>query len=225
MNGQCVMKRLLLLSLLLTGCVSPWSSSVVEEPATEAVVEQEADTTTSALAAVALEQHIYDPVSEAVALMAAQLETGLQANRVRRLPMAVMPFVDLRRAQERYSGELGERLGESFVYQLQQGAYNLIDYRAVSLLTTVKDPVTKQNMSDLRNRYRIYFLLTGTYTRYPDGVVVNARVLDTTTRQVLATAQMHIPDIRLEGGAPGYDAMRALEKGMIIENGLGPVGL
>lgn len=200
----------------------------MEEPAAEVAVAQEPveeAPAVSALIAIETGSHLYDPVSEAVALMAEQLEIGLQANRVRRLPMAVMPFVDLNRASERHSGALGERLGDSFVYQLQQHAYNLIDYRAVSLLTTVKDPVTKQNMSDLRNRYRIYFLLTGTYSRYPDGVVINARVLDTTSRQVLATAQTHIPDIRLEGGAPGYDAMRALQKGMIIENGLGPVGL
>ncbi|MDI3322971.1 FlgO family outer membrane protein [Pontibacterium granulatum] len=218
------MKKLLLFSFLLSGCTwqgfGPEPQPVV---APEPVV-QEPVISSAGLSSIATRDQIYDPVSEAVAELAIQLQDGLQMNRVRRLPMAVMPFVDLSRARERYNGALGERLGESFVYQLQQNEYNLIDYRAVSLLTTARDPLTKQNMSSLRNRFRIYFLLTGTYARYPDGIVVNARVLDTTTRQVLASGQTHLPDSRLEGGTPGYDPIKAMQKGMIIENSLGPVG-
>ncbi|MGB0466133.1 MAG: FlgO family outer membrane protein [Pontibacterium sp.] len=224
------MKKLLVLMLFLSGCAAPWSERSAPLSAKElaALVAPPADVQpepkSADLVGIGLHEHRYDPVSEAVALMARQLREGLQANRVHRLPMAIMPFVDLKRARERYTGELGDRLGDSFIYQLQQSDYNLIDYRAVSLLTTLKDPVTKQNMSGLRSRYRIYFLLTGTYARYPDGIVVNARVLDTTTRQVLATAQAHLPDVRLEGGTLGYDPLQALQKGMIIENSRGPVG-
>lgn len=222
-----MMKKLLLLSFLISGCTwhgfgtNPASEQPVVMPTPEV---QEPVISSAGLSSIDVDDQIYDPVSEAVAQLAVQLQEGLQANRVQRLPMAVMPFVDLSRARERYTGVLGERLGENIVYQLQQSRYNLIDYRAVSLLTTARDPLTKQNMSSLRNRYRIYFLLTGTYARYPDGIVINARVLDTTTRQVLASGQTHLPDSRLEGGTPGYDPMKALQKGMIIENSLGPVG-
>lgn len=224
------MKKLLVILLFLSGCSLQWGGgspqpTAQDIAAIEALAPEPVEVMTSAeLTGVEVLDNYYDPVSEAVALMAVQLRAGLQANRVHRLPMAVMPFIDLARARERHSGALGERLGDSFIYQLQQSDYNLIDYRAVSLLTTTKDPLTKQNLSSLRNRYRIYFLLTGTYARYPDGIVVNARVLDTTTRQVLASAQTHLPDIRIEGGTPGYDPVKALQKGMIIENGLGPVG-
>jgi TolB-like protein len=222
-----MMKKLLLLSFLISGCT--WqgvgANPVPEQPVVIPVPEvQEPVISSAGLSSIDVDDQIYDPVSEAVAQLVVQLQEGLQANRVQRLPMAVMPFVDLSRARERYTGVLGERLGENIVYQLQQSRYNLIDYRAVSLLTTARDPLTKQNMSSLRNRYRIYFLLTGTYARYPDGIVINARVLDTTTRQVLASGQTHLPDSRLEGGTPGYDPMKALQKGMIIENSLGPVG-
>jgi len=216
------MKKLLLLSILLSGCTwnqaPPPPASVVEPVVAEPVI------TSAALSSVDLRDQVYDPVSEAVAQLGIQLQEGLQANRVQRLPMAVMPFVDLQRARERFTGELGERVAENFVYQLQQNGYNLIDHRAVSMLTTVRDPLNKQNLSGLRSRYRIYFLLTGTYARYPDGLVINARVLDTTTRQILASGQTHIPDSRFEGGTPGYDPRKALEKGMIIENNLGPIG-
>lgn len=162
-----------------------------------------------------------DPVSEAVAQMAVQLNAGLQQNRVKRFPVAVIPFVDLH--ENKTAGPFGERLGESFIFQLQQHGYNLVDYRAVSLTTSTKQPLSKQNLSALRVRYKIYFILTGTYAQHPDGLVLNARVLDTTTRQVLASGQTHIPNVRLEGALPGYDPLRSLNKGMIIENSAGPV--
>ena len=66
--------------------------------------------------------------------------------------------------------------------------------------------------------------MTGTYAQHSDGLVINARVIDTTTRQVLATGQTHIPNERLEGAIPGYDPLEALNQGLIIENRGGPVG-
>jgi TolB-like protein len=164
-----------------------------------------------------------DPVSEAVDQMANQLISGLTLNRVKRFPIAVLPFASLRNSVP--DDLFGERISENFIFPMQQRGYNLVDYRAVSLATTFKSPVSRQNMSALRNQYKIYFVLTGTYAKYEDGVVMNARILDTTTRQVLASAQTHIPNRRLEGRLPGYDPVRALRNGYIIENGSGPIGM
>lgn len=163
-----------------------------------------------------------DPVSEAVVQMAYQLETGMDKSNVSRLPLAVLAFRNL--LQPEQVGELGERLGDSFVFQLEQRGYNLVDYRAQSLVTSVKPEIEPYNMSALRTRHRIYFVLTGTYALHPDGVVINARLLDTTTRQVLASGQSHIPLSRLEQRWPGYNLLEAHERGMIIENRQGPVG-
>ncbi|KAA0874659.1 FlgO family outer membrane protein [Nitrincola tapanii] len=163
-----------------------------------------------------------DAISEAIALMASHLALGLDEQRVQRLPMAIMPF---RRLEARnFSGDMGERLAESFIYQLQHLGYNLVDHRAISLTTTAKLDPDGETLSLLRSRNRIYFILTGTYAAYPDGVVINARVIDTTTRQVLASAQSHIPNQRLEGRWPGYHPLDAIERGMIIENRQGPAG-
>ncbi|MGB0733445.1 MAG: FlgO family outer membrane protein [Pontibacterium sp.] len=226
---------LMLLTLLASGCqflpeaapeeLATPDSAPVEVDLAVAEAEREAQRLReqSKLVGVPSTVNAFDPVSEAVHQMAEQLSVGLKKHKVKRLPMMIMPFVDLERASQRYTGALGERVSDSFFFQLQQYDFNLIDYRAVSLATTAKNLVSRQNMSSLRNRYRIYFILTGTYSRYPDGIVINARVLDTTSRQVLATAQSHIPDERLEGKWPGYNALEAIEKGLIIENQQGPL--
>lgn len=175
------------------------------------------------LKVVPFESRGYDPVSEAVHQMAQQLAQGLDENRVRRLPLAVLKFHNLMAREQ--VGPLGERLGDSFIFQLEHLGYNLVDYRAVSLTTTAKQEPDPATLSLLRSRNRIYFVLTGTYAQQPDGVVINARVLDTTTRQVLASAQTHIPTVRLEGAWPGYDPFKAMADGMIIENRQGPAGM
>lgn len=164
-----------------------------------------------------------DPISEAVEQMADQMIVGLTQNRVKRFPIAVLPFASLRNSVP--DALMGDRLSESFIFPMQQRGYNLVDYRAVSLTTTVKPAVSAQNISALRQRYKIYFVLTGTYAHHADGVVINARILDTTTRQVLASGQAHIPNDRLEGALPGYDPVKALNNGYIIENGSGPRGV
>ena len=218
-------------ALLLSGCSSrqPVDVSVthISPQASQAIVDQvsrnQSLTMPSDYAVVDEAYQGSDPVSEAVGQMAQQLVHGLTLNRVKRFPIAVLPFSSLRRSVA--DDLMGERLSENFIFPMQQRGYNLVDYRAVSLATTAKSPVSKQNMSALRDRYKIYFVLTGTYAKYADGVVINARILDTTTRQVLASAQTHIPNGRLEGALPGFDPVRAIANGYIIENGSGPMRL
>lgn len=242
------MKKILLLALavMLSGClqqinrensapervhIESMSPEVVAElnklekahiAEKEALLEKEQAMLQRQVVQVGSQPNGLDPLSEAVAQMAVQMNVGLQQNRVKRFPVAVIPFTNLH--NEKRVGRFGERLEQAFIYQLQQHGYNMVDYRAAGLTTSTKQPLSKQDLSGLRVRYKIYFLVTGTYAQHSDGMVINARVIDTTTRQVLATGQSHVSNARLEGGLPGYNPLEALNKGMIIENGTGPVG-
>ncbi len=227
--------------LLLSGCSQPFvneqkpqekqlSPEVVAElekiqrkyiAEREALYDREASLIQKELVQVKTVPNGIDPLSEAAAQMAVQINAGLQQNRVKRFPVAVIPFVNLH--NERKVGRFGERIEQALIYQLQQHGYNLVDYRATGITTSTKQPLSKQNLSGLRTRYKIYFLVTGTYAQHSDGLVLNTRVIDTTTRQVLATGQSHIINHRLEGMIPGYNPLEALNEGMIIENGGGPV--
>ncbi|WP_428033936.1 FlgO family outer membrane protein [Amphritea sp.] len=219
---------LLLGSILLTGCVLNQPVPVtVQSVDPQALVQMQEAEAANLAAQRELTKHEVkvvgdqpsgaDPLSEAVAQMAVQLNVGLTENRVKRLPIAILPFVQL--GNKASGTPTGERLSENFIFQLQQHGYNLVDFRAVSLNTTVKDPLSAENLSGIRNRFRIHFVLTGTYSQHPDGIIINARVLDTTSRQILAAAQTNIPSERLEGALPGYDPIKAMDDGMIIENG------
>ena len=226
------MKSVLLISILvLSGCVaqgvkSPFSNKMSAQEA-RAIVQQaiEIDSLSAfaepaATAITPIEPNYYDPISEAVAQMADQMVLGLRQNRVKRLPVAVLPFKSLRHSV--HDDLFGARLSESFVFPMTQRGYNMVDYRAVSLVTTDKAQMTKGNLPTLQQQYKIYYILTGTYARHGDGVVINARILDVVTRQVVAAGQSHMAYKRLESQLPGYNPIDALNRGYIIENGIGP---
>lgn len=198
--------------------ISPEAAQTLRETQTEAVKAERAALTREVVMVDAVSNGA-DAMSEVVAQMAVQIDSGLAKNRVKKLPIAILPFRNL--DGNTTPAGLGERLSESMIFQLQQHGYNLVDYRAVSLNTTLKNPLSRDNLSSIRNRFRIHFILTGTYARHPDGLVINARVLDTTTRQVMATGQSHVSVARLEGEIPGYDPLASDAAGMIIENGQG----
>lgn len=223
-------KASLLLIVLLSGCSaqsvkSPFSNNMSAQEA-RAIVEKAieidslsefADPAPTAITPVS--PNYFDPVSEAVAQMADQMVRGLRQNRVKRLPVAVLPFKSLKRSVP--DDLFGARISESFVFPMTQRGYNMVDYRAVSLVTTEKQRVSKGTLPQLQQQYKIYYILTGTYARHGDGVVLNARILDVITRQVVAAGQSHISYKRLESMLPGYDPVDALNRGYIIENGVG----
>lgn len=223
---------ILLLAVMLAGCVFqeqskepvPVAVTSIDPKALEAMQEAEAANLEARKElkkheVTVVSKHAWgaDPLSEAVAQMAVQLNVGLTGNWVKKLPIAILPFVQL--GSKASGTPTGERLSENFIYQMQQHGYNLVDYRAVSLNTSAKDPLSTASLSGLHSRYRIHFVLTGTYTQHQDGIVINARVLDATTRQILAAAQTSVPVVRLEGALPGYDPVKSLDSGYIIENG------
>ena len=219
---------IIILVLLLSGCAAQGTTSIFSnemsaEHAREIVekaieIDSLAEFAKPADTAITpISPNYYDPVSEAVAQMAQQMVLGLRQNRVKRLPVAVLPFKSLKHSVQ--DDLFGARISESFVFPMQQRGYNMVDYRAVSLVTTEKVAVTKGTLPNLQQQYKIYYILTGTYARHGDGIVLNARVLDVITRQVVAAGQSHIAYSRLESFLPGYDPVDALNKGYIIENG------
>lgn len=163
----------------------------------------------------AVKQDNVDPISSAAQILGEQLIRGLSEARVKRFPMTILPFGAMP-GHHSYS-QVGERVSESLFFSLQANDYNLIDYRVAGMPDRAMPVVSEQELGELRRRNRIYFVLIGNYAHYADGLVINARVLDTTTRQVLAAGQVHVSDELLEGRLPGYDPLFAAEKGMIIE--------
>ncbi|MCW9052709.1 MAG: FlgO family outer membrane protein [Motiliproteus sp.] len=154
-----------------------------------------------------------------VRTMAAQIEASLKQRGIKRLPITITPFVDL--AAPKKQRHLGTELAEGFFHELQVRGFNLIDFAALPFADT-GDNSAPYPLTDFYRNHRISYVLSGTYIVNSDGIIINARVLDTVTKQVVATGQSQLSVGDLEGSLPGYNPLDSRD-GMIVENGGVPV--
>ncbi len=156
-----------------------------------------------------------EAIQTAIAEMAVQLERGLQKQGIKRLPITITRFVDL--AAPNDYRPLDSELAEGFYHELQSRGFNLIDQMAVAYPSD-QTPLDELRLSDIYREHGISYVLSGTYSVRPDGLGVNVRILDSVTRQVVASGRSQLAAEVLEGSFPGYSPLSS-EDGMIIENG------
>ncbi len=147
--------------------------------------------------------------------MAGQLESGLRKQGIKRLPITITRFVDL--AAPNDYRPLDSELAEGFYYELQSRGFNLIDQMAIAYPSD-QTPLDELKLSDIYREHGISYVLSGTYSVRPDGLGVSVRILDSVTRQVVASGRSQLAAEVLEGRIPGYNPLSS-EDGMIIENG------
>jgi TolB-like protein len=113
--------------------------------------------------------------------------------------LAVASFVDL----EHYgkAGKLGKMLSENLVHDMQIRGFNVIDFKTMPTIEVGKsgDYIFSTDINKLDTKHDINYVLSGTYTKYQDGVMVNARLLELKDKKVKSTAQAFIPnkDLRM----------------------------
>lgn len=110
------------------------------------------------------------------------------------LGIAITTFVDLD-ASLKTSSQLGNQLAESMMYQLQKFGFGVVDFKAMDVITVTShgDFVMSRDVEELAERRIASHVLTGTLIYRPNGVEVNARVINLNSKLVIASAQKVIP--------------------------------
>ncbi len=110
------------------------------------------------------------------------------------LGIAITSFVDFD-ASLKSSSQLGNQLAESMMYQLQKFGYGVIDFKTMDTInvTAQGDFVLSRDVEELAERRLASDILTGTLIYRPNGVEVNARVINLNSKLVIASAQKVIP--------------------------------
>lgn len=112
--------------------------------------------------------------------------------------VAITSFVDLESLRE--TDKIGLSLSELLIHKLQLSGFKIVDFKAMNSINVAAngDHVFSRNPAELKNEFNIHYFLTGTLTKSRDGIVVNARLLDTKTLLVVSSAQAFIPlrDVR-----------------------------
>jgi len=90
---------------------------------------------------------------------------------------------------------LSQQIQESLITQFTQLGYNTVEYRLENQLnlSASADSVLSRNTGNLKQRQIIDFVITGTLTRQEHAYIVNARMVNMQTNQVVSAGSTEIP--------------------------------
>ncbi len=101
-------------------------------------------------------------------------------------------FVD---DQQQYSPVFARQIQESFIYELHKVGQWVTDVKATDFIRVTPDGdfALSKDYLDLPNSVTLDYILLGTLTNMRGGVQVNARLVEITTRRVMAVGETFIP--------------------------------
>ena len=133
-------------------------------------------------------------------------------------PIAVASFVDLDTLKD--TNWMGLQIEESFIYELNRRGEVVVDFKTTGSIqvTPSGDFVMSRNYKDLSARLPISRILTGTFSRNQQGILVNARIIDLRTKMVETTAQSLIPQQYLSGASNSF-GRASVNRGYLMRGG------
>ena len=133
-------------------------------------------------------------------------------------PIAVASFVDLHTLKD--ANWMGLQTEESFIYELNRRGEVVVDFKTTGSIqvTPSGDFVMSRNYKDLSARLPISRILTGTFSRNSQGILVNARIIDLRTKMVETTAQSLIPQQYLSGASNSF-GRASVNRGYLMRGG------
>lgn len=108
--------------------------------------------------------------------------------------IAVTSFVDLD-ASLNNSSQLGNQLSESFIHQLQKFGYGIVDFKTTDYIAVNArgDFVFSRDIEQLADKHIASHVLSGTLIYRSSGVEVNARIIDISSKRVIASSNKTLP--------------------------------
>jgi len=125
--------------------------------------------------------------------IAKQLDKSENSDYIKTRTLAILSIVDIE--DYKRTSDLGKRISENLIYEMQISGYKVLDYKATNSIT-IDDKgeyLFSRAIKDLKKQRKVTYALSGTYTRYRDSLSINCRIIDITTSIVVATANLSIP--------------------------------
>lgn len=90
---------------------------------------------------------------------------------------------------------LSNHMSEAMIYDLHKFGVPVLDYKATDFIrvTPTGDFALSRDFTELSGELPIRYVVTGTMTAHKQGVLVNARLIHISTKQVIAAARTFMP--------------------------------
>ena len=135
----------------------------------------------------------YDSIDSAINEIANQLLINIKNSDRKNYKIAITSFVDIDNFSK--TSTLGRALGESLIDELHIRKFKILDYRAQDIIIVNKNgefSLTRE-AERLSDEIPESLILVGTYTKLSKNkILINARILDVTTLDVLSTAKVNL---------------------------------
>jgi len=131
-------------------------------------------------------------VNQLVSTLSDQLTQNKDFEDIKLPTIAITSFVCLETFKA--TSRLSNIISENLIHEMQVRGYKVIDFKMMDniKIDSRGDFLFSRDISKLRKSLNIDYALTGTYTEYKSGTVVNARIVNLKTHVVLSTAQIFI---------------------------------
>ncbi len=120
--------------------------------------------------------------------------TGNMQHVTSKTPVAVTSFIHLDGAEDRAS-LLGNQISESLMHEIHKVGIPVLDYKVTDYLRVTEhgDFIMTRDFNELSDKLLIKYVVTGNLVKHQGGYLVNARVVDMTSKTVVGSGQSFIP--------------------------------
>jgi len=125
--------------------------------------------------------------------IAEQLSQNKNFYEIKDTPLAILSIVDMNNFKR--TAPITKKISENLIHEMHVRGYKVVDYKAMSDIEIDEsgDYLFSRAIKDLKKQRAISYALSGTYSEYREGMVVNCRIIDIKSSVVLSTAQVFIP--------------------------------
>ena len=112
--------------------------------------------------------------------------------------------------------KIGRSLTELLMHEMQVRGFRVVDYKVTNSINVRGDGdvIFSRDVEKLKAEESINYVLSGTYTKHSDGLVLNIRLIDMSDHVVVSSAQADIP---LRYLRKLYDDHATVNVGEVIE--------
>jgi len=131
-------------------------------------------------------------LNEVTRFLVDQLAQNRDLKNLRDNPIGVTSIVKLNDFKE--TNKIGLWLTENLMHELHTRGFKPIDFKVMPAIqvTPNGDFVMSREVKELRDKYNINQVVTGTFAEYQHGVMINLRMIDMNTSVVTSSAQANI---------------------------------